>query len=167
MNRHFIFIASVFFILFVFNGWAKAQQNDTIFFDIPELKINNNSFLYDLDTMLQKSYLSCGIKSDILFYIMYVEQKNEQTYLLTISQVPFRYDERLWRSEGFFKINDTYFFVKGMLPKKLFTITDYYQQFYYQSQYIYLSDKIIFSYERTCTILLEYRDEKLFFIRKR
>ncbi|MDD4582522.1 MAG: hypothetical protein PHH25_09175 [Bacteroidales bacterium] len=150
------------FILFIFNKQTKAQY-DTIFLNIPELIINNKSFIYDLDTMFQKSYL-CEIKDGRIFTI-YVKQTSEESYLFTILQAPLEH-KRLADAKGFFKINGINFFVVGNellseYPKELFTTTNNQQQFYY------LKDKEWVTYnDGTCWIDLEYRDEKLFFIKK-
>ena len=156
------------FILFTFNNLAKAQYHllfDTVFLDIPELKVNNKSFLRDLGTMLRKSYL-CKIK-DNRIYTIYVEQKSECIYLFTIIQAPLEY-KRLAGSKGFFKVKDTYFFLNGIdllteYPEGLFTITDNQQQFYYLKL---KPDKNIGFVDGECWIDLEYRNGNLFFLRK-
>lgn len=152
------------FILFIFNKQTKAQY-DTIFLNIPELIINNKSFIYDLDTMFQKSYL-CEIKDKRIFTI-YVKQTSEESYLFTIIQAPLYY-KRLADANGFFKLNGVYFFLKGTellseYPKGLFTITDNKQSFYYLK---YKPDFNVQFVDGECWIDLEYRDEKLFFLKK-
>mgnify|MGYP001247335534 CR=1 FL=1 len=165
MKTHLIILIS---ILFSFIKQAEAQRYllfDTVFLDIPELMVNNNSFFYDLDTISQKSYF-CDIKDDRIFTI-YVKQTNEYNYLFTIIQAPLEY-RRLAGAKGFFKINDTYFFVIGKellseYPKGLFTITNNQQPFYYLK--LKPGENIGFS-DGECWIDLEYRDEKLFFLKK-
>ena len=156
------------FILFVSNEYVKAQKHrnwDTVFLDIPELIVNNPSFLYDLDTMFQKSYL-CEIEDDGIFTI-YVEQTSEDIYLFTIIQAPIYY-RRMAGAKGFFQANGTYYFVVGFeeslskYPKGLFTITDKQQQFYY----INPPESVVGFKDGECWIDLEYREGKLFFIRK-
>ena len=103
-KAYLIILISVFFI---FNSVAKAQSHyDTIFFDAPELKVNNNSFLSDLDTMLTDFYLPCGRRDSNMVYAMYVED----VYLFTIIKAP-SYFGRIAGAKGFFKVNDTYIFV--------------------------------------------------------
>lgn len=157
------------FILFLFNKQAKAQYHslfDTIFLYIPEL-IVNNSFLYDLDTMFKKSYF-CEIDSDNNLTI-YVKQNSDYSYLFTIIQAPLEYG-RIAGAKGFFKINDTFFFVKGNellseFPKGLFTITNNQQMFYYLKLKRDYEGYIGF-FDGECWIDLEYRNERLFFLRK-
>lgn len=152
----------IVFVFFVFNKQSEAQF-DTIYINIPELMVNSNSFLNDLDTMFKKSYL-CEIKDGRIFTI-YVKQTSEESYLFTIIQAPLEY-ERLAGTKGFFKINGICFFVKGTellseYPKGLFTITKNQQQFYY----LRYKEDVSFS-DGECWIDLEYKDEKLFFLRK-
>jgi hypothetical protein len=140
----------------------KAQW-DTIYLDIPELKVNNSSFLYDLDTMFQKSYLCKEGKNSI--YAMYVEQKSEGIFLLTIVQAPLERG-RLAGAKGFFETNGMYIFVKGIgllseYPKGLFTITDNKQQFYYVKH-----PEHIISFDGECWVDLEYKDDRLSFLKK-
>jgi len=161
-------IGLVIFILFVFNERAKAQWHlafDTVFLDIPELIVNNKSFLYDLDTMFQKSYL-CEVREDGIF-TMEVKQMNEDIYSFIIKQSPLEYGN-LFRTKGFFKINGIYLFVRGTkllpeYPKELFTITNNTQPFYY----LKLKPEANIGFiDGECWRYLEYRDGKLFFLRK-
>jgi len=162
-------IVLVLFILFVFNEQAKAQNEspfDTVFFDIPELRVNNNSFLYDLDTMFQKSYL-CKIRDDGIFTIE-IKQTNEDIYSFIIKQTPLD-SKRGPYARGFFMINGIYLFVRGTkllseYPEGFFTVTNNQQSFYYLKLKPNLLD---FGYvDGECWRYLEYRDGKLFFSRK-
>jgi hypothetical protein len=175
--------------LFAFNKWTKAQQIadiiashlseladttcfdtlrlDTIFFNIPELKVNNDAFLRDLDMMLQKSYLSCEeeFDQDSLVYIIKEKRRLIYGYLLTITKLPLEFARH---AKGFFKINDTYFFVEDIFPdnsEEFFAITNNSQQFYYLKP-IFPPFKIVVSTGSECVTLVEYRYgyEKLFFI---
>ena len=95
-------VTLVFFVFLAFNEQIKAQNEspyDTVFLNIPELIVNNNPFLYDLDTMFQKSYL-CKIKDDRIFTIE-AKQTSEDIYLFTIIQSPLEY-KRLADAKGFF-----------------------------------------------------------------
>jgi len=159
MKTHLIIFIFIFSVL---NECVKAQQQwDTVFFNVPELKVNNNAFLYDLDTMLLKLCHHC---EDDWVYVITIEQKREYIYLLKSKKTLLEYAKR--DAQGFFKINSTYFFVKGILPenpKKLFTLTDNHQQFYYIEPVLLPGDFIITTGGECCVILLEYRYEKLFF----
>jgi hypothetical protein len=146
--------------ILAFNNWANAQR-DTVFFDIPELKVNNSYFLYDLDTMLLKFCYHC---EENLVYVINIEQKREYIYLLNIKKTPLKYAKR--NAKGFFKMDNTYFFVNGILPenpKKLFIRTDNHQQFYYVERVLLPDDFVIDIVEDCCSIMLEYRYEKLLF----
>jgi hypothetical protein len=164
MRTHLV---ALFLICSAFK-WADAQQMvDTFFFDLPELKVNNHSFLHDLDTMLQKSYLSCEGEDSInnTVYIITIEQKREYVYLLTIEKLLLKYAKRY--AKGFFKINNIYFFVGGIFPenpKELFTMTDNNQQFY-NIELVDLPNELTIISGRECTILLEYRYATLFFLK--
>jgi hypothetical protein len=164
-------IGLVIFTL-IFNNWVKSQNKssyyDTVFIDIPELIVNNNSFLYDLDTMFQKSYL-CEIRDDCILTIE-VKQTNEGIYLFTIIQSLLEINKRrLIGSKGFFTLNGVCFFVEGTellseYPKGLFTITNNLQSFYYLKIKPNLYE--IGCVDCECLIYLEYKDGNLFFLRK-
>jgi len=181
-----IHLVILIFVFFTFNQSVNAQENsrivlselfcdtifnDTVFYYLSELKVNNNSFLYDLDTMLQKSYLSCEVKKNkkSIVNIIYIKQESEDTYLLTIKKEPLTYEIFTFATIGFFYINNTCFFVHGILskyPKELFTRTDNQQQFYYLKAILPEGEQMFYIDEKTCTIELEYKNGKLFFLRK-
>ncbi|MDY0015863.1 MAG: hypothetical protein RBS13_06600 [Bacteroidales bacterium] len=157
------------FILFVFNKQIEAQY-DTVFFDIPELKVNNNAFLYDLDTMLLKFCPPCEEEnSHDSLHIITIEEKSEYIYELTITKSP-PLDYLIRYTKGFFKINNTCFFVKGILPEKpkcLFTATTKSQQFYYIEPVLITDDDVKFDTDGDCcVIILEYRYQKLLFLKR-
>lgn len=164
MKTHLFVLILIFFF---FNKCLKAQ--DTVFFNLPELKVNNNSFLYDLDTMLLKFCPPCKEEnSHDSLYIITIEQKREYIYILTIQKSPPLEDIRY--TKGFFKINNTYFFVKGILPEKpkyLFTKKSNSQQFHYiEPVLIDIDDVRLDTDGDCCVILLEYKYQKLFFLEK-
>ena len=163
MKAYFVIF---FAVLFTFNNWAKAQQLDTVFFDVPELKVNNNSFLHDLDTILQKHCYDYSGKKGSAYHII-IEQQRTYIYLLNVTETTLEYAKK--NTKGFFKINNVCFFVKGILPenpKKLFTLTDNHQQFYYLEPVIELGELMIDIFDGFCDIALEYRYEKLFFFER-
>jgi hypothetical protein len=157
-------------IFIIFNKNVNAQQNeDTIYFWLPELNVNNSSFLMDLDILILQSNPTCeGEDTSIDFvYIITIKQIREYVYLLRIEKQVRKSLENVQISKGFFKLKDTFFFVKGRLPKnpkELFNITNNKQQFYYTKP-ILLQNEITIKTGRSCMALLEYKYQKLNFIK--
>ena len=122
-------IILLYIICLPFNNHIKAQQMDTIYFNTPELKVNNQSFLYDLDSILLQHCFKCDTNK---VYLIDIDQKREYVYQLKITGTLWEFAKN---TEGYFIINNKYFFVKGILPenpKPLFTQTDNISHFFYE-----------------------------------
>lgn len=145
------------------NKHVKAQQMDTIYFYTPELKVNNQYFLHDLDSILLQHCSKCDTNK---VYLIEIDQKRMYVYHLNVTGT-------LWwefaeYSKGYFMVNNKYCFVKGILPdspKPLFTQTDNISQFFYEKPHYDPNDFWIFADGDCCSLLLEYRYQKLFFLK--
>ena len=57
------------------NKHVMAQQMDTIYFYTPELKVNNQSFLHDLDSILLQHCSKCDTNK---VYLIEIDQKSKK-----------------------------------------------------------------------------------------
>lgn len=144
------------------NKHVMAQQMDTIYFYTPELKVNNQSFLHDLDSILLQHCSKCDTNK---VYLIEIDQKRMYVYHLNVTGTFWEFAEY---AKGYFMVNNKYCFVKGILPenpKPLFTQTDNISHFFYEKPHYDPNDFCVDADGDCCSILLEYRYQKLFFLK--
>ncbi len=158
------YLVIVLFIYFTFIKWGTAQSKmDTIVFNTPELKVNNQYFLYDLDSILLQHCYGCDTNN---VYLIDIDQKRKYVYQLKVIGTLWKYAKD---AKGYFMYNNKYYFVKGTFPENpqpLFTQTDNVYQFFYEEPHYDTNVFWIFADGDCCSILLEYRYQKLFFLEK-
>lgn len=161
MKKHQIILICIFF---TFLNCGKAQEKmDTIYFNTPELKVNNQYFLYYLDSILLQHCYGCDTNN---VYLIDIDQKREYVYQLKVIETLWEYAKD---AKGYFMVNNKYCFVKGTFPENpqpLFTQTNNVSQFFYEEPHYDTNIFWIFADGDCCSILLEYRYQKLFFLEK-
>ncbi len=134
----YIRIVFVFCILSIYHDVAESQvclQYDTVYFDLPELKVNQKSFLRTLNAVIRKTSF-CEEKKvgEKNVNVVYVKKYDDEKFMFSIVQSSIEYS-KFHKSKFFFVLKDRYFFVMGdgslaEFPKGLFSVTENVQTFY-------------------------------------
>lgn len=123
-------------LLLYYNAISQNKfQYDTVYFNIPELKVNQKSFLRSLNRIINKTSF-CEDKKNGATYInvITINLNADSNYVFTVLRSKLHQSEFRF-SKGYFKTNGNYFFLIGKdslndYPENLFCITKNIHTFY-------------------------------------
>ena len=110
----------LFFALLFPLGVMEAQEYEiktiTIEVELPEYKVNNDSFLYVIDSLILKQNFSTEFRKDYVYLTRIDKRCIEYTISITLIRPTFISDSR---NLGFFRRQDALFLIQGNIPDNL------------------------------------------------